>query len=76
MEGAARSRLRFNRPRDAVARPPPALDSRIDSEETNPTTPYLVKSITVDVTDGNVTTKAGQKDEYTMLDWMSIEPAN
>jgi hypothetical protein len=42
--------------------------------ETNPGTPYLVKSITVEVTDGNVTMEAGQKDEYTMLDWMSIEP--
>jgi hypothetical protein len=43
--------------------------------ETNPTTPYQVKSITVDVTDGNVTLEAGQKDEYTMLNWLSIEPA-
>jgi hypothetical protein len=47
-----------------------------DNVETNPTTPYLVKSITVDVTDGNVTMEAGQKDEYTMLNWLSIEPAN
>jgi Domain of unknown function (DUF4091) len=47
-----------------------------DSVETNPGQPYLVKSITVDVADGNVTMEAGQKDEYTMLDWMSIEPAN
>lgn len=47
-----------------------------DDVETNPTTPYVVKSITVDVGDGNVTIEAGQKDEYTMLNWMSIEPAN
>ena len=44
--------------------------------ETNPGAPYLVKSITVDVSDGNVTMEAGQQDEYTMLDWMSIEPVN
>ncbi|APR84318.1 Hypothetical protein A7982_09667 [Minicystis rosea] len=46
-----------------------------DDVETNPETPYRVKSITVDVTDGNVTMEAGQEDEYTMLNWMSIEPA-
>lgn len=45
-----------------------------DSVETNPATPYLVKSIVVDVKDGNVTMEAGQQDEYTMLNWMSIEP--
>ncbi len=45
-----------------------------DSVETNPKTPYLVKKITVDVGDGNVTLEAGQKDEYTMLNWLSIEP--
>ncbi|MGZ6094687.1 MAG: hypothetical protein ACXWUG_21800, partial [Polyangiales bacterium] len=45
-----------------------------DNAETNPTTPYLVKSVDVDVTDGNVTLEAGQKDEYTMLNWMSIVP--
>lgn len=47
-----------------------------DDVETNPATPYQVKSITVDVTDGNVTMEAGQLNEYTMLNWMSIEPAN
>jgi len=46
-----------------------------DDVETNPTTPYQVASVTVDVTDGNVTLEAGQTDEYTMLNWMSIEPA-
>lgn len=46
-----------------------------DSVETNPTTPYLVKKLTVDVADGNVTMEAGQTNEYTMLNWMSIEPA-
>ncbi len=45
-----------------------------DSVETTPAAPYLVKSIVVDVTDGNVTLEAGQQDEYTMLNWMSIEP--
>jgi len=48
----------------------------LDDVETNPGAPYLVKSITADVGDGNVTMEAGQKDEYTMLNWMSIEPAN
>lgn len=43
--------------------------------ETNPGAPYQVKSITVDVADGNLTLEAGQKDEYTMLNWLSIEPA-
>ena len=33
-------------------------------------------SIAVDVKDGNVTMEAGQFNEYTMLNWMSIEPAN
>jgi len=45
-----------------------------DSVETNPQAPYLVKSIVVQVKDGNVTMEAGQQDEYTMLSWMSIEP--
>jgi hypothetical protein len=45
-----------------------------DNVETNPTTPYIVKSIVVDVTDGNVTMEAGQDNEYTMLNWISIEP--
>jgi len=42
--------------------------------ETNPTTPYQVKSVVVDVADGNVTIEAGQFNEYTMLNWMSVEP--
>ena len=45
-----------------------------DSVETNPVTPYLVKSIVVGIVDGNVTMEAGQKNEFTMLNWMSIEP--
>ncbi len=45
-----------------------------DSVETNPTEPYKVASIVVDVTDGNVSMEAGQTDEYTMLNWMSIVP--
>ncbi len=45
-----------------------------DSVEINPTTPYLVKSIVVSIKDGNVTMEAGQKNEFTMLNWMSIEP--
>jgi hypothetical protein len=47
-----------------------------DNAETNPSTPYLVSSVTVDVSDGNVTIEVGQVDQYTMLNWMSIEPAD
>ncbi len=45
-----------------------------DDVETNPTTPYRVASVDVDVSDGNVTLEAGQFNEYTMLNWMSVEP--
>lgn len=38
-----------------------------------PEAPYVVKSIEVDVTDGNLTMEVGEKGEYTMLNWMSIE---
>ncbi|MBI2892046.1 MAG: DUF4091 domain-containing protein [Deltaproteobacteria bacterium] len=47
-----------------------------DSVETSADQPYLVQSVTVDVADGNVTMEAGQFDQYTMLDWMSIEPSD
>jgi hypothetical protein len=46
-----------------------------DNVATTPAAPYQVASLTVDVTDGNVTMEAGQFNEYTMLNWMSIEPA-
>ncbi|HVY44957.1 MAG TPA: glycoside hydrolase domain-containing protein, partial [Minicystis sp.] len=36
--------------------------------------PYLEKSIVVDVSDGNVTMEVGQFNEYTMLEYMMIEP--
>jgi hypothetical protein len=45
-----------------------------DQASTTPDKPYLVSSIEVDVSDGNITIEAGQKDEYTMLNWLSIEP--
>jgi hypothetical protein len=45
-----------------------------DSVETTPAEPYKEGSIVVDVSDGNITMEAGQKDEYTMLDWMRIVP--
>jgi len=45
-----------------------------DSVETSPATPYLVKSVAVDIADGNLTLEVGQLDEYTMLNWMSVEP--
>jgi hypothetical protein len=47
-----------------------------DDQATTPAAPYQVKSVTVDVKDGNVTLEVGQLNEYTMLDWVSIEPAN
>jgi hypothetical protein len=45
-----------------------------DNVETTPATPYRVQSVDVDITDGNVTLEAGQTNEYTMLNWMSIVP--
>jgi hypothetical protein len=45
-----------------------------DNAETNPTTPYLVQTVEVDVADGNVTLEVGQTNEYTMLNYVSIEP--
>lgn len=45
-----------------------------DSVETSPSEPYRQASLVVDVTDGNITMEAGQQDEYTMLNWMLIEP--
>jgi len=45
-----------------------------DNAETTPAASYKVQTIEVDVADGNVTLEAGQTDEYTMLNWMSIEP--
>jgi hypothetical protein len=45
-----------------------------DQAATTPDKPYLVRSLEVDVSDGNITLEAGQKDEYTMLNWLSIEP--
>ena len=47
-----------------------------DSVATTPAEPYRVASVTVDVSDGNVTLEAGQTDEYTMLNWMSIVPVD
>ncbi len=47
-----------------------------DSVATTAAEPYKVGSVVVDVTDGNITLEAGQKDEYTMLNWLSIVPVN
>lgn len=47
-----------------------------DSVATTPAEPYRVASVTVDVADGNVTLEAGQTDQYTMLNWMSIVPVD
>jgi len=45
-----------------------------DDVATSPASPYEVRSVDVEVSDGNVTLEVGQQDEYTMLNWMSIEP--
>ena len=45
-----------------------------DNVVTDPATPYRVQTLDIDVTDGNVTLEAGQQDEYTILNWMSIVP--
>jgi hypothetical protein len=46
-----------------------------DRVATTPTTPYRTAGATVNIADGNVTLEMGMVDEYTMLNWMSIEPA-
>lgn len=43
---------------------------------TTPSAPYRADSVTVMVADGNLTLEGGVKDEYTMLNWMSIEPVD
>jgi hypothetical protein len=44
-----------------------------DNVETNPGQPYQIGTVDIDITDGNVTLEIGQQDEYTMLNWLSIE---
>ena len=45
-----------------------------DSVGTTPAEPYRVASVDVTVADGNLTLEAGQTDQYTMLNWLSIVP--
>jgi hypothetical protein len=45
-----------------------------DSVDTTPAEPYRVASVDVTVADGNLTLEAGQMDQYTMLNWLSIVP--
>ena len=47
-----------------------------DSEATTPDEPYKVRSVQVDVADGNVTLEVGKFDQYTMLNWMSVVPVS
>jgi hypothetical protein len=47
-----------------------------DDAATTVAAPYLVSSVIVDVNDGNVTMEVGQTDQYTMLNWMRIEPVD
>jgi hypothetical protein len=46
-----------------------------DNVAITPAAPYFEKSVTVDVSDGNVTMEVGQFNEYTMLNYMMIEPS-
>lgn len=45
-----------------------------DDVATTKAEPHKKASVVVDVKDGSLTMEAGQKDEYTMLNWMSIVP--
>lgn len=45
-----------------------------DSVATTVAEPYRVASVDVMVSDGNLTLEVGQMDQYTMLNWLSIEP--
>lgn len=45
-----------------------------DNVATTAAQPYKVASVVVDVADGNLTLEAGQFGEYTLLNWLSIEP--
>ncbi len=45
-----------------------------DDVQTDPDAPYKSASLEVEIADGNLTIEIGQKDEYTMLNYMSIEP--
>jgi hypothetical protein len=45
-----------------------------DPAATTAAEPYRVESVDVMIADGNLTLEAGQMDQYTMLNWLSIEP--
>jgi hypothetical protein len=45
-----------------------------DDEATTPETPYKRASVDVEIADGNLTVEVGQQDEYTMLNFLSVEP--
>ena len=45
-----------------------------DDVATDPATPYKSASVEVDIADGNLTLEVGQMDEYTMLNYLSVEP--
>ncbi|MEZ4454435.1 MAG: DUF6067 family protein [Nannocystaceae bacterium] len=45
-----------------------------DDVATDPGAPYKSASVEVEISDGNLTVEVGQKDEYTMLNWLSVEP--
>jgi len=43
--------------------------------ETTPDNPYIVVTLPVEIGDGKLTMETGIFDEYTMLNYMDIEPA-
>ncbi len=45
-----------------------------DNVSTMPGTTHVVKSIDIDVIDGNVTLEIGVASQFTLLDWMSVVP--
>ncbi len=45
-----------------------------DSVPTTADAPFKVASVDVMIADGNLTLEVGQKDEYTMLNWVSVVP--
>jgi hypothetical protein len=45
----------------------------VDDEETNPTQSYLVRTLSLQVSDGKLTLEMGIFDEYTMLNYLDIE---
>ena len=52
----------------------PRFTDSTDTETETETESEHSPSVVVDVKDGSLTMEAGQKDEYTMLNWLSVVP--